>query len=299
MIGVFDSGYGGLTVLAALHARLPHQRFLYLGDNAHAPYGAKSGEEILALTTRGVEHLFGLGARLIIIACNTATATAMRPLQQVWLPAHHPKRRILGIIAPMVEEVAHLPWHYKAGPDEARRPGETVAIFATPATVASGFYPHEIALRSPNTRVVQEACPELAGMIEAGAAEDEIRPVVERHVRAMLKALGGRAPEKAVLGCTHFPLIEPLFRAALPPETAILSQPARVAAALVAYLFRHPEMKDFAREPVEPRCLTTGDPERVTALASRFYGRHLRFEAVDSGPALTPENPTPENALHA
>src|SRR5215468_10051306 len=107
MIGLFDSGYGGLTVLSALHARLPHQRFLYLGDNAHAPYGAKSGEEILVLTTLGVERLFGLGARLVILACNSATATAMRPLQQVWLPKHHPKRRILGIIAPMVEEVAH------------------------------------------------------------------------------------------------------------------------------------------------------------------------------------------------
>jgi glutamate racemase len=98
----------------------------------------------------------------------------------------------------------------------------------------------------------------------------------------VIDGLGGRAPEKAVLGCTHFPLIEPLFRAALPAETQLLSQPARVAAALVAYLFRHPEMKNFARDAVEPRCLTTGDAAHVTALASRFYGRHLRFEPVDS-----------------
>jgi len=287
MIGLFDSGYGGLTVLAALHQRLPRQRFLYLGDNANAPYGPKTGDEILALTTAGVERLFDLGAKLVILACNSATATAMRPLQQLWLPKHHPQRRILGIIAPMVEEVARTPWHSKAGPDEARRPAETVAIFATKATVASGFYPHEINARAPNTRVVQEACPNLAGMIEAGAAEAEIRPEVERHVATLLAALDGRAPEKAVLGCTHFPLIEPLFRAALPPETELLSQPARVAASLVAYLFRHPEMKDFAREPVAPDCLTTGDPERVTTLASRFYGRHLRFEAVDRRPEST------------
>jgi glutamate racemase len=210
----------------------------------------------------------------------------LRPLQQAWLPAHHPDRRILGVIAPMVEEIARTPWHSKAGLDEAKRAAETVGIFATRATVATRFYPHEIALRAPNTEVVQEACPDLAGLIEAGADDDRIRPLVEHHVAALLAMLGGRAPRKAVLGCTHFPLIEHLFRAALPPETQLLSQPARVAAALVAYLFRHPEMKDFARDATEPVCLTTGDPDRVTALASRFYGRHLRFQPVESTPAL-------------
>jgi glutamate racemase len=159
---------------------------------------------------------------------------------------------------------------------------ETVAVFATRATVESGFYPREIALRAPNIAVSQQACPELAGMIEAGASETALRETVAHHVGALLQHLG-RVPDKAVLGCTHFPLVEALFRNALPVETQILSQPARVAAAMVAYLFRHPEMKDFTREPVEPICLTTGDSEAVSALASRFYGRHLRFQAVDSG----------------
>jgi glutamate racemase len=282
MIGLFDSGYGGLTVLRALQARLPAQSFLYLGDNANAPYGRKSAGEILALTEAGVARLFDLGARLVILACNTATATALRPLQQGWLPTHHPTRRILGIIAPMVEEIARNPWHAKAGPDEEKRAEDTVAIFATPATVASNFYVEEIRPRAPKTRVVQQACPELAGMIEAGASEVELRPVVEGHVAAMLRQTGGKVPDSAVLGCTHFPLIEPLFRAALPAETGLLSQPARVTASLVAYLFRHPEMKDFAPRPMAPLCLTTGDPDRVTALASRFYGRHLGFQSVDS-----------------
>ncbi len=141
MIGVFDSGYGGLTVLAALHARLPRQRFLYLGDNLHAPYGPKTGAEIQALTEAGAALLFRAGARVVILACNTATAAAIRPLQQSWLPAHYPERRILGVIAPMIEEIAQTPWHSTAGPDEARRPMETVAVFATQATVESGFYP--------------------------------------------------------------------------------------------------------------------------------------------------------------
>ncbi len=281
MIGVFDSGYGGLTVLAALHARLPRQRFLYLGDNAHAPYGPKTGAEILALTRDGVDLLFRAGARVVVLACNTATAAAIRPLQQAWLPAHYPDRRILGVIAPMIEEIARTPWHSTAGPDEARRPAETVAVFATQATVVSGFFPREIGLRAPNIDVVQEACPELAGMIEAGAGEADLRTTVTRHVDALLERLG-KAPGKAVLGCTHFPLVEALFRNALPPETEILSQPARVAASMVAYLFRHPEMKDFASAPVDPVCLTTGDAGAVSALASRFYGRHLRFKRVDS-----------------
>jgi glutamate racemase len=282
VIGVFDSGYGGLTVLAALHARLPRQRFLYLGDNAHAPYGLKSSTEIEALTRTGAELLFRSGARVVILACNTATAAAIRPLQQTWLPAHHPDRRILGVIAPMIEEIAQTPWHSTAGPDEARRPGETVAVFATRTTVESEFYPREIALRAPNITVAQQACPELAGMIEAGATESDLRATVAGHVGALLQSLG-RAPDKAVLGCTHFPLVEALFRNALPVETEILSQPARVAAAMVAYLFRHPEMKDFAPAPVAPLCFTSGDAEAVSALASRFYGRHLQFEAVDSG----------------
>ena len=281
MIGVFDSGYGGLTVLAALHARLPRQRFLYLGDNAHAPYGPKSGAEIQALTKDGVALLFRAGARVVILACNTATAAAIRPLQQDWLPTAYPERRILGVIAPMIEEIAQTPWHSTAGPDEARRPVETVAVFATQATVESSFYSREIALRAPNIAVTQQACPELAGMIEGGAAESDLRATVTRHVDALLQGLG-KAPDKAVLGCTHFPLVEALFRSALPPETQILSQPARVAAAMVAYLFRHPEMKDFTRDPVDPLCLTTGDAEAVSALASRFYGRHLRFQRVDS-----------------
>ena len=283
MIGVFDSGYGGLTVLAALHARLPRQRFLYLGDNAHAPYGPKTGDEIHARTQAGVERLFQSGARVVILACNTATAAAIRPLQQTWLPVHYPGRRILGVIAPMIEEIAQTPWHSTAGPDAARRPAETVAVFATQATVDSGFLPREIALRAPHIRVVQQACPDLAGHIEAGAPEKLLRSKVTLYCSMLLQQCG-QAPDKAVLGCTHFPLVESLFRAALPPETRILSQPARVAASMVAYLFRHPAMKDFAADPVVPRCLTTGDPAVVSALASRFYGRHLRFEAVDSGP---------------
>ncbi len=282
MIGVFDSGHGGLTILRALHERLPRQAFLYLGDHGHAPYGQKSAAEITELTRRGVAALFTRGCRLVILACNTASAVALRELQQGWLPAQHPDRRVLGVLVPLVEAIARNPWHASAGAAEAARAPETVAIFATPATVASQSYVRETAKRAPQVRILQRACPELAAMIEAGATDAAILPAVEAHVAALIGELRGAVLDSAVLGCTHYPLIEHLFRHALPPDTRIVSQPARVAEALVAYLFRHPEMKSFAAETPMLRGLTTGDPVRVSALATRFLGRHLGFERLDS-----------------
>jgi glutamate racemase len=282
MIGVFDSGHGGLTVLRALHERLPRQSFLYLGDHAHAPYGAKTAAEIIAFTRRGVEALLKRDCRLVILACNTASAVALRELQQTWLRERYPDRRVLGVLAPLVETIARNPWHAMAGPAEAARAPETVGVFATSATVESRSYLRETAKRAPNVRILQRACPELAGLIEAGAEDATLSPLVKTHVTALLGELKGAALDSAVLGCTHYPLIEHLFRAALPTETRIVSQPARVAEALVAYLFRHPEMKSFATETTPLYGLTTGDPARITALATRFFGRHLAFERLDS-----------------
>ncbi len=282
MIGVFDSGHGGLTILRALHERLPRQAFLYLGDHAHAPYGQKPAAEITELTRRGVDALFARGCRLVILACNTASAVALRELQQGWLPVQHPGRRVLGVLVPLVEAIARNPWHASAGAAEAARAPETVGIFATPASVASLSYVRETAKRAPQVRILQRACPELAALIEDGAADAAILPAVEAHVAALLAELQGAVLDSAVLGCTHYPLIEHLFRRALPPDTRIVSQPARVAEALVAYLFRHPEMKSFAAEAPVLQGLTTGDPARVSALATRFLGRHLGFERLDS-----------------
>jgi glutamate racemase len=280
MIGVFDSGHGGLTILRALHERLRRQDFLYLGDHAHAPYGEKPPAEIVELTRRGVEALFQRGCRLVILACNTASAVALRELQQAWLAEHYPERRVLGVLAPLVEAIARNPWHATAGADEAARAPETVGIFATPATVMSQSYVRETAKRAPNVRIVQRACPDLVGLIEAGAEDAALLPLVESHVAALLAELQGAPLDSAVLGCTHYPLIERLFRQALPAETRIVSQPARVAEALVAYLFRHPEMKSAPAE-AQLRGLATGDPVRITALATRFFGRHLGFERLD------------------
>ncbi|TXH39241.1 MAG: glutamate racemase [Rhodospirillaceae bacterium] len=283
-IGVFDSGHGGLTILRGLVDRLPRQRFIYLGDHAYAPYGSRSAEEIVDLARMNATRLFDLGCRLVILACNTAAAVALRELQQDWLPRAYPNHRLLGVLVPMVEAIARTSW-YSDIPDRSpmddRSASETVAVFATAATVTAGSYVTEVRKRAPRTRVVQRACPELAGLIEQDAGDATIAPIVEGHVAGLLAA-AGHVPEKAVLGCTHYPLIQHLFRAALPAQTEILSQPRRVAESLTAYLWRHPDYRQFDLEPPLPICFTTGDPARVSMLASRFFGGHLEFQSLPS-----------------
>ena len=278
MIGVFDSGHGGLTILDALHRRLPRQGFIYLGDHGNAPYGLRAPDEIYDLTRQGVADLFGLGCTLVILACNTAAAVALRRLQQEWLPKHFPNHRCLGVLVPMIEEIAHNPWHAEASESDWARVPETLGVFATRATVASGAYVHEVQKRAPRVRIFQQACPDLAGLIEAGADDGVIEPMVARYVAELLAQIEGGRLDSVVLGCTHYPLVEHLFRAALPENTRILSQPQRTAESLTAYLFRHPEMKRFGTMPAELRAYTTGDPALVSQLASRFFPRHLAFQ---------------------
>ncbi len=276
-IGVFDSGHGGLTILAALQQRLPDQHFLYLGDHAAAPYGERTPEEIYARTQAAVELLFALDCRLVILACNTAAAVAMRRLQQGWLARTHPTRRVLGVLAPMVEALSGrawtggqpLPWH--------RRTARSVAVFATRRTVESGAYPREVAARAPSVLVDQEPCPGLAGAIERDLAQGALADMVQDAIQRLLARHPSEPPQAAVLGCTHYPLVADAFAAALPAGVRLLSQPNVVAESLERYLARHPR---FHSGTGEPRFLTTGDAPRVSALAGRFLGWSARFSGV-------------------
>lgn len=278
MIGVFDSGHGGLTVLRALHRSLPGHDFLYLGDHADAPYGDRTPEEIYQLTLDGVSRLFDRGASLVILACNTASAVALRRLQQTWLDQAWPGRRVLGVLVPMVEAVTGVPW--MADVAASRQAGETrtIGIFATSRTVDSGAYPREIAARAPEVRVVQQACPGLVPLIEADAPRAQVEEAVRRYADGLLTRLDGQAPQAVMLGCTHYPLVADLFTAALPPGVEVLSQPDLTAKSLGAYLQRHPEFDRVGRGDVG--FLTTGDSGRVTDLATRFFGKPARFDRV-------------------
>ena len=278
MIGVFDSGSGGLTVLRALVERLPDQRFVYLGDHDKAPYGDRHPEEIYDLTLINVERLFELGCSMVVLACNTAAAVALRRLQQTWLPFHHPERRVLGVLVPVVESVTRVPWETRSSATTEPGAPARVGIFATARTVESGAYPREIGARAPAVSVLQQACPELVGQIEADAGREELAELVAGYARDLLAQAGGGPLDSVVLGCTHYPLIEELFRAALPEGVEILSQPDLAARSLEGYLRRHPQHLDPAA-PEDRRVVafSTASARAVRPLGNRFFGSSLAF----------------------
>ena len=277
-IGVFDSGVGCLSVCRALVDRLPDADFLYLADQAHAPYGPRPGDEIVDLTRDSVTRLFAAGADLVVLACNTASAIALRRLQQTWLPDHAAQLgravNVLGIIVPTIEAATGMGWSQAADPAAAARP-DTLGVFATAATVRSEVYEIEIAKRRPDIGVVSQPCPDLVPMIEGGASVAELALAVQGYV-AELTARIGRSPDRAILGCTHYEIIAGLFRNALPPGTPLIHQPAATADALGAYIAWHPEF-DVGKGGGRT-FWTTGRPGPQSAMVQAFWGGPLSFE---------------------
>lgn len=271
MIGVFDSGLGGLTVLRALVARFPRLSFTYLGDHANVPYGNRPSEEVIELTRAGVETLYRRGAKLVLLGCNTATAVAARQLQQVWLPHSDWKgRNVLGIVAPTVEAATQTPWAVSSPQYPQKYNTDLVAVFGTTRTVTSGVYPEEIRKRCPKVQVVQQIAAHLAGAIESEAGEAELDRLVREAVEGLMAATGGTPPHRAILGCTHFPLVEHLFRRHLPAFTRILSQPEVVADSLEDYLHRHPRYTEGASDGLVT-LLTTGNAREISERARVFW----------------------------
>lgn len=269
-IGVFDSGLGGLTILDALTKALPGQDFVYLGDNLNAPYGMRPPQEIHALTRAGIERLFDEGCKLVILACNTASAVALHDLQVDWLdPTHH---RVLGVFVPVIEHLTRRDWGDNAPPTHTGL--RDVALFATPATIRSGAFPRELKFRARDVTVELVGCTGLVELIEAGALES-----ASALARSYVEALLGRVPEpqSAVLGCTHYPLVEAAFREALPASTTLVSQPLLIAASLTDYLVRHPK---FRGGTGAVQYLTTGDPALVGDRARVFTGAPAPFRAA-------------------
>jgi glutamate racemase len=281
-IGVFDSGIGGLSIHHALVRSLPNADLIYLADQANTPYGGRGGEDIVALTRAGCERLVDSGCDLVILACNTAAAVALRRLQQTWLPDY--RRRlgrpvsVLGIIVPTIEAATGLPWT-----QEVERPSDKVeqvdvlGIFSTPATAASRVYEIEIDKRRADVAVFSEPCERLARDIEAGAPEAELSAAVASHVTALTRRIG-RPPDRAILGCTHYEIIAGMFREALPPGAPLIHQPAATAKAVALYIERHPEFAQTGSG--QRRFLTTGQPGPQNGLAERFWGAPLHFEAA-------------------
>lgn len=280
MIGIFDSGSGGLTILAALRKQMPEQDFLYLGDHANAPYGHRSNQQIVDLTRCGVDTLMKKGCRLVILACNTAAAVALRTLQQNWLEDAYPGNRILGVLVPMVEALTGVPWSQKH-PLAGDLPRKNIMLFATRKTVESGAYAEEVQKRAPHLHLLTKPCPGLVDAIEGGAGEQPLSGLVTGYVNEACTSI----PDAVVLGCTHFPLVRHLFEAALPANTVIMSQPDIVAASLKDYLIRRSR---YAEGPAKPEAspfgrvclLTTGNPAEISALSALLPENLGNFTSV-------------------
>lgn len=278
MIGVFDSGYGGLTILKAIIAKLPEYSYMYLGDNAKSPYGSRPAEEITDLTWRGVEYLFQQGCPLVILGCNTASAVALRPIQQKLLPEKYPDRRVLGIIVPTIEQITGVGWHEGVRYLHAKTT-HTVGILGTEQTVKSQAYVQEIHKRNPSITVVQQSCPELVPLIEAAAPVEEIRPIIESCLKQLI--IQNNAISSVVLACTHYTLIGNLIRVAIPSNVQLFDQPHIVAKSLAQYLDRHPEIEARLDRTQQHRFLTTGDPTQVSRLSTHYFGEPVTFSKVE------------------
>ncbi|MDU8913353.1 glutamate racemase [Aestuariicoccus sp. MJ-SS9] len=265
-VGVFDSGLGGLTVLDAVTRRLPDVPFVYFGDNAHAPYGVRDADDVYELTVAATERLFAAGCDLVILACNTASAAALRRMQESWVPRD---KRVLGVFVPLIEALTERRWGDNSPPREVAV--KHVALFATPATVRSRAFQRELAFRAIGVDVEAQACGGLVDAIEEG---DMIlaEALVRSHVDALKRKMPD--PEAAILGCTHYPLMQEVFQDALGPEVAVYSQANLVADALADYLKRHPDMYGSGSDAM---FLTTGDPRRVSGHATQFLRREISF----------------------
>lgn len=268
-VGIFDSGIGGLTVLDAVQKRLPDVPFVYLGDHAHAPYGVRTSDDIYDLTTKAVSRLWDEGCDLVILACNTASAAALRRMQESWIPKD---KRVLGVFVPLIEALTERQWGDNSPPREVDI--KHVALFATPATVRSRAFQRELAFRAIGVDVEAQACGGVVDAIEDGdliLAEALVRSHVDALTRKMPK------PDAAILGCTHYPLMEVAFQTALGPDVKVFSQAGLVAESLADYLTRRPAMIGHG---TQAKFLTTGDPSRVSDHATQFLRKQMTFEAA-------------------
>lgn len=270
-IGIFDSGYGGLTVLREVAALLPQYDYLYLGDNARSPYGTRSFETVYSYTRECVFKLFDAGCPLVILACNTASAKALRTIQQKDLPKMDPKLRVLGVIRPTAEVIGN---YSKTG---------KVGVLGTVGTVMSGSYPIEIGKTFPQLEVHQQACPMWVPLIENN---EHLGAGADYFVKKYVNQLMDQAPDidSILLGCTHYPLLADKIAQHIPKCVSIVSQGEIVAASLQDYLQRHPEMEKACSKGGSRRFLTTDDTTTFDEHASTFFGSAVRSEFCRVGP---------------
>lgn len=266
-IGVFDSGYGGLTILSKIREALPGYDYIYLGDNARAPYGTRSFEIVYEFTLQAVNKLFEMGCHLVILACNTASAKALRSIQINDLPGIDPNRRVLGVIRPTVECIGDI--------TQTRH----VGVLATGGTIKSESYPLEIRKLFPDIEVSGEACPMWVSLVENNEARNEGADYfIQKYINNLLRK--DREIDTVILGCTHYPLLLPKIRMFMPDTVRIVAQGEYVASSLKDYLFRHPEMDRKCTRGGKCSFYTTEAEEKFTESASTFLNREISVQHI-------------------
>jgi glutamate racemase len=267
-IGVFDSGFGGLTVFRSIVAQLPEYDFIYLGDNARSPYGNRSFETVYEYTLECVQWFFDQGCPLVILACNTASAKALRSIQQKDLPHIDSRKRVLGVIRPTAEIIGNF--------SKTR----SVGILGTKGTIVSQSYPKEISHFFPDLKVSQQACPMWVSFIEDGEQGSKgAEYFIEQNIRQLLEQ--DTNIDTVLLGCTHYPIIEQQIRKFLPAGISIISQGDIVAQSLASYLQRHEEMDKKLTKNGNISFFTTDDPENFNRQGSLFFGSPIHAAFAD------------------
>ena len=269
-IGVFDSGYGGLTILNGIHQQLPQYDYLYLGDNARAPYGPRSFDVVYEFTRQAVLRLFEMGCHLVILGCNTASAKALRTIQQLDLPQWDPERRVLGIIRPTAEVIGSLTQSHHIG------------VLATEGTIKSESYNLEIQKLHPDIKVSGVACPFWVPLVEYNEADS---PGADYFVKKRIDQIMALDPQidAIILGCTHYPLLMPKILKYLPKGVKIISQGEYVANSLKDYLERHTQIERKCAKGGSTRYLTTENPDKFKESARIFLNEEILVENITLG----------------
>ena len=267
-IGVFDSGYGGLTILEGIRSRMPQYDYLYLGDNARTPYGTRSFDVVYEFTLQAVRKLFSLGCPLVVLGCNTASAKALRTIQQEYLPFNAPDRRVLGVIRPTAEVVGQLT---KSG---------HIGVLATSGTIKSDSYRLEIQKLHPECHVTGFACPMWVPIIENGEYD---KPGADYFVRDRIEALLAADPliDTIILGCTHYPLLLDKIRKYCPPHITLVPQGRYIAESLETYLLRHQDMDNRITRGGTCRYFTTESADEFRESASLFLREQVDAERIE------------------
>lgn len=266
-IGVFDSGYGGLTILSKIREALPDYDYIYLGDNARTPYGTRSFEIVYEFTLQAVNKLFEMGCHLVILACNTASAKALRTIQMNNLPDIDPSRRVLGVIRPTVECIGSI--------TQTRH----VGVLATAGTIKSESYPLEIHKLFPDIKVSGEACPMWVPLVENNEANGEGTDFFIRKYINNLLAKDGQI-DTIILGCTHYPLLLPKIQQFVPQSMKVVAQGEYVAASLKDYLYRHPEMDRKCTRGGSCSFCTTEAEDKFIESASTFLNQDITVQRI-------------------